>query len=203
MLAIALVAVAWAARDIVIPGVGERSPFLAFGLAVLATALIAGFGPGLLASLLSSAIATFFYVTPRNTLHIEEPHDILGLTLFILEGLVAATAGGIVHRSLTRERAAFSGADRIARFLHHAESARRPPSPDRPPPIEALSDRELQVARLLARGFANDEIASALYVSRNTVKSHLKNVYGKLGVGTRTEAVARILELGLLKGPDG
>jgi DNA-binding CsgD family transcriptional regulator len=197
-LAIVLVVAAWALRDTLFPGAADRSPFMAFGLAVLGTALIAGFGPGLLASFLSSSIATFFYLSPRHTLLIHEPYEALGLGLFILEGLVAATAGGLVRRSVLRERAVRRTTDRVARFLHHAEAARSPRLPDASSPVESLTERELEVARLLARGLANDEIAAALFVSLNTVKTHLKNVYAKLGVRTRTEAVARCLELGLL-----
>lgn len=197
-LAVALVVAAWATRDTLFPGAADRSPFMAFGLAVLCTALIAGFGPGLVASLLSSVIATFFYLSPRHTLLIQEPYEALGLGIFILEGLVAATAGGLVRRSLLRERAVRSATDRVARFLHHAEAARSPREARDPSPVESLTERELEVARLLARGLANDEIAAALFVSLNTVKTHLKNVYAKLGVRTRTEAVARCLELGLL-----
>lgn len=53
-----------------------------------------------------------------------------------------------------------------------------------------LSRRELEVLGKLARGLPNAEIASELYVSENTVRFHLKNIYEKLGVTNRTEAVA-------------
>jgi LuxR family maltose regulon positive regulatory protein len=63
---------------------------------------------------------------------------------------------------------------------------------------ESLSDRELEVLRLLAGHHTNQEIAQAMCVSINTVKTHLKNVYGKLGVHNRKRAVTRAKELGLL-----
>jgi LuxR family maltose regulon positive regulatory protein len=79
-------------------------------------------------------------------------------------------------------------------------------TPSRPAPasvvaqplIEPLSDRELDVLRLLADGQTNREIAQALCLSVNTVKTHLKNIYGKLGTGNRREAAAEAKRLGLV-----
>jgi LuxR family maltose regulon positive regulatory protein len=64
--------------------------------------------------------------------------------------------------------------------------------------VEALSERELQVLRLLAAGLSNREIAEQLYLAVGTVKKYTSNIYGKLGVHSRTQAVARARELGLL-----
>ncbi len=64
--------------------------------------------------------------------------------------------------------------------------------------VEPLSERELQILRLIASGRSNPEIADLLYLSLNTVKWHVKNLYGKLGVGSRIEAVATAQELELL-----
>ncbi|CAG0935245.1 HTH-type transcriptional regulator MalT [Thermoflexales bacterium] len=66
------------------------------------------------------------------------------------------------------------------------------------PLIEPLSDRELEVLRLIAEGYANQEIAQRLVVALSTVKTHINNIYGKLAVQSRTQAVARARTLGLL-----
>lgn len=63
---------------------------------------------------------------------------------------------------------------------------------------EPLSERELEVLALLASGRTNAEIASELVVAVGTVKSHIHNIYGKLGARNRTEALARARELNLL-----
>ena len=64
--------------------------------------------------------------------------------------------------------------------------------------VEPLSKRELEVLHLIAVGRTNDEIARQLIVSRGTVKAHTANIYRKLDVSNRTEAVARARQLGLL-----
>jgi LuxR family maltose regulon positive regulatory protein len=64
--------------------------------------------------------------------------------------------------------------------------------------IEPLSQRELEVLQLIAEGLTNQEIASRLFLSLHTVKSHARNIYGKLGVHNRTQAVTRARSLGVL-----
>jgi LuxR family maltose regulon positive regulatory protein len=64
--------------------------------------------------------------------------------------------------------------------------------------IEPLSERELEVLELFAEGLSNREIASRLFLSLHTIKTHCSNIYGKLGVHSRTQAVARARALGLL-----
>jgi LuxR family maltose regulon positive regulatory protein len=64
--------------------------------------------------------------------------------------------------------------------------------------VEPLSERELDVLRLLGTDLGGPEIAGALMVSLNTVRTHTKNIYGKLGVNSRRAAVRRAEELALL-----
>jgi ATP/maltotriose-dependent transcriptional regulator MalT len=61
-----------------------------------------------------------------------------------------------------------------------------------------LSAREVEVLRHIAAGLSNQEIATRLYVSRYTVKAHARTIYDKLEVHSRTAAVARARQLGIL-----
>ncbi len=79
--------------------------------------------------------------------------------------------------------------------LEHTLSvrSRRMPSPDDLP-----TGRELEVLRLFAEGLSQSDVASRLYLSQNTIKSHKRALYRKLGASSRDEAVARGRELGLI-----
>ncbi len=60
-----------------------------------------------------------------------------------------------------------------------------------------LSQREAELARLLSQGYSNRQLADALAMAPDTVKWHLKNIFGKLGAANRTQAVLRLQDLGL------
>ena len=66
------------------------------------------------------------------------------------------------------------------------------------PNIEPLSEREFDILRLIATGRSNNEIAEILVIALSTVKSHINNLYGKLGTNRRTEAILIARDLGLL-----
>jgi DNA-binding NarL/FixJ family response regulator len=67
------------------------------------------------------------------------------------------------------------------------------------PTLDALTDRESELLRLMVQGLPNKEIAQALSLSENTVKYHVKHILHKLGVQNRTEAAVQALRIGLLK----
>jgi len=71
-------------------------------------------------------------------------------------------------------------------------------SPSAPPLIEPLSERELEILKLLTTHLSSTEIAEQLYISANTVRFHIKNIYSKLQVHRRSDAIHRAEELGLL-----
>ena len=64
--------------------------------------------------------------------------------------------------------------------------------------VEPLSKRELEILSLLAEGLTNNEIAQQIFISGQTVKVHTRNIYGKLGVKNRLQAVSKARDLGLL-----
>jgi len=83
-------------------------------------------------------------------------------------------------------------AAKLVRVIHRGGSTR-------PEPTESLTDRETEILRLIASGAANKEIAAALGISENTVKTHISNLFQKLGARDRTEAVTKALTRGWLR----
>ena len=81
------------------------------------------------------------------------------------------------------------------RYLHHTIASRLADRMVRP----GLTPRELDVLRLMSRGRSNKEMASAMFVSEETVKTHIKSLFKKLDVHDRAEAVAVSLQRGLIR----
>ena len=94
----------------------------------------------------------------------------------------------------------FADPGALSALLEQTEQALASPTRRRVEATAPLSERELAVLRLLPSRLANREIGRELYVSVNTVRSHVKAIYRKLEVSTRAEAVAHARELGLLPG---
>ena len=67
-----------------------------------------------------------------------------------------------------------------------------------PDPAAALSEREVEVLRLLTRGWANKQIARDLVITEKTVKTHVSSILGKLGVQSRTQAALHAVRMGLV-----
>jgi DNA-binding NarL/FixJ family response regulator len=87
----------------------------------------------------------------------------------------------------------------ITRRLIEDFVRRPPPGASRPAELEALSERELDVLMLIARGRSNDEIACELFVSDSTVKTHIGRIFAKLGLRDRAQAVVIAYETGLVQ----
>jgi DNA-binding NarL/FixJ family response regulator len=73
------------------------------------------------------------------------------------------------------------------------------PGTTRPAALDSLTERELAVLRLIARGRSNAEIATDLFLSETTVKTHVSHVFGKLGLRDRAQAVVLAYESGLIE----
>jgi DNA-binding NarL/FixJ family response regulator len=138
---------------------------------------------------------------------------ILVLTTFDLDEYVyramKAGASGFLLKDANREQLASAVrtvaageallAPSITRRLIEDYCKHPPPGLDRPAAAEELSPRELEVLRLVARGMANAEIASELFLSEATVKSHVARILNKLGLRDRVQAVVLAYESGIVR----
>jgi LuxR family maltose regulon positive regulatory protein len=131
-----------------------------------------------------------------EALSLAEPEGYV--RVFIDEG---APMAALLRRAAPRGLAPNYISELLAAFPTGEQAARASPLPLRPSApllVEPLTPRELEVLQLIAAGQSNREIARALVVSVGTVKKHLNNIFGKLTVASRTQAVARARELQLL-----
>jgi DNA-binding NarL/FixJ family response regulator len=142
-----------------------------------------------------------------------DPVRVLILTTFDLDEYVfealRAGASGFLLKDLPREdlvaavRVVAGGeallAPRVTRRLIE-EFARRPAGADPDPAaLAALTAREREALELMARGLSNAEMATSLFVSEHTVKTHVGNVLAKLGLRDRIQAVILAYEVGLVR----
>jgi DNA-binding NarL/FixJ family response regulator len=151
-------------------------------------------------------------VAATRRLRRERPESrVIVLTTFdddeaIFEALRAGAVGYLLKDVSSAKLAeAIQAAARGESFLQPsvaarvlAEFTRLAAPPERPAPAEELSERELEVLRVLATGASNKEIAGQLYIAEGTVKNHLTSILAKLNARDRTQAVLRAKELGLI-----
>ncbi len=134
----------------------------------------------------------------------QSKSQVLVLTTFDTDAeivqAVEAGATGYLLKDVPREELF-----RAVRLTAKGEAVLSPPVAARllgrmrSPSEEHLSNRELEVLGLVAKGFSNKEIAKRLHISEATVKTHLLHTFGKLGVDDRTAAVTAALERGILR----
>ncbi len=128
-----------------------------------------------------------------RALELAEPEGFV--RTFVDEGEAMAT---LLRQAASRGIAPAYASKLLAVFRASESQGPTTPSLDAQPLVEPLSDRELEVLDLLAKGLTNAEIAQQLVVSLPTVKSHTRSIYGKLGVHSRKQAVAQARDLGIL-----
>jgi DNA-binding NarL/FixJ family response regulator len=127
----------------------------------------------------------------------------------VFDGLRAGAAGYLLKDvSSQRLVEAIRAAARGESFLQPSVAAKvlaefsrmepSPPATGNDSLVEPLSDRELEILRLMAEGLSNREIGAALFITEGTVKNHVTNILGKLNVRDRTQAALRARELGLI-----
>ncbi len=130
----------------------------------------------------------------EHALSLAEPAGFV--RIFVDEGQPMAR---LLHEAAARGVAPEYVARLLAAFPEFETPAHYAPGPaERLQLVEPLSERELEVLRLLAAGLSNPEIAQRLYIAVSTVRSHTKSIYGKLNAHGRWEAVQQARELGLL-----
>jgi DNA-binding NarL/FixJ family response regulator len=140
---------------------------------------------------------------------VENPMRVVIVTTFDLDeyvyGALRAGATGFLLKDsgptllVEAVKAAASGESLVSpsvtvRLLKHLAQPKRSPRP----PAEPLTDRELDVVRLVARGRTNQEVAAELFVSLSTVKTHLGSIFTKLGTRNRVEIAAWAWESGIV-----
>lgn len=151
-------------------------------------------------------------VTATRRLHEELPDcRVIVLTTFdddemVFDGLRAGALGYLLKDAPSEKLAeAIRFAARGESFLQPsvaakvvAEFARLTRKPNLANLVEPLSDREVEILRLIAGGASNREIAGTLFLAEGTVKNHVTNILGKLGVRDRTQAALKARESGLI-----
>jgi LuxR family maltose regulon positive regulatory protein len=120
------------------------------------------------------------------------------ITIFLEEGTPVAQMLADLAAAQRWDEAQAAHARRILAAYPAAVRAGISTAPAEDTLVEPLSARELEILGLIGEGYTNQEIADRLVITLHTVKKHSSNIYAKLGVRSRTQAVARAREIGLL-----
>jgi LuxR family maltose regulon positive regulatory protein len=127
--------------------------------------------------------------TLKRALALGEPAGYV--RTFVDEGKTMAT---LLRQAMSRDVYPSYAAQLLGAFGQETELS----SPTMASLVEPLTEREVDVLRLIVAGLSNAEIAEELFIAMSTVKTHVNHIYGKLGVESRTQAVAKAREVGLL-----
>ena len=190
------------AGSVLLPPAAGMSSFMTAPAGIALVAATFGLAAGIVAVLLACSAAVVLEMAPVGEFHIERPRDATSLTLFAANGLAVAVIGSLLHGHRSRQASPAATEDASEGRVTAIDHVRPVMLSETCGPLslrqEPLTDRETEVLTLLATGMSNAEIGDELFISINTVKSHLKNVYGKLGVDNRTRALSTALELGVI-----
>lgn len=130
----------------------------------------------------------------------EAPEPDAYVRLFLDEGApMMELLRDAARHGLAAAHASDHASDHASRLLGLGTSAEaHAPGPEQRPPSSSLSDRELQVLRLLGSDLSGPQMAGELFISHNTLRTHTKHIFTKLEVSNRRAAVRRARELGLM-----
>jgi NarL family two-component system response regulator LiaR len=149
----------------------------------------------LIFGLVGGLLIAILQYTEYRFVVIEHSVEIYGALVAIL----FATFGIWLGLRITRRRETIVVREVLAPAAGQGAQSVSPFAPDAAQQQSlGITDRELEILTLIARGLSNREIATQLFVSENTVKTHCSRAFGKLGAARRTQAVQRGKEFGLL-----
>ncbi|MBI9046269.1 MAG: hypothetical protein JEZ06_17375 [Anaerolineaceae bacterium] len=129
----------------------------------------------------------------EQALIVGEPYGLI--QTFVSEG---PTIASLLYASLQHDTKTAYVQQILAGFPGETPQLSGTESPQESEWLEPLTDRELEILQYVAQGLTNADIGNRLYLSPNTIKTHLRNIFGKLDVSNRTQAVAKGQALGIL-----
>jgi DNA-binding NarL/FixJ family response regulator len=175
-----------------------------------AVALVKQFHPQVV--LMDIAMSKMNGIEATRQIKVDQPSTaVLVLTAYdneqyIVALLEAGAAGYLLKNVGRRELVSAIRAVNAGESVLHPEIAKKVfqrlmpkgKEPAEPTLAEKLSEREIEILKLAAKGLNNQDIADRVFLSRRTVQAHLSNIFGKMNVGSRTEATLQALKMGLL-----